>query len=254
MWARPWVRNGTRPILLRVATIAEPRTGDLIRHTRRAWSTRLLRRRVDLPQLVLLHDPQVGATLQDAAAVSAVGARPFPHAPVDRAVEGHPPAGDQADAHQLAGPLPVALAVAEPAHPGGPPEHGDALGHQVATRLGQPDPAAHALVVAVVGQLLAGVRRLVAAHVLHGRCRGTAPLTAVRATAPRLAGAASGRPRHPRPSTSRSTTRTIPRPRVSIRVTLTPLRATRPGNGNRHGVGAPYLRTRPIGPGPAWAN
>ncbi len=42
MWGRPLVWKGTRPIRLRVATIAEPRAGALIRQTRRAVSTRFL--------------------------------------------------------------------------------------------------------------------------------------------------------------------------------------------------------------------
>ena len=37
--ATPLVLNGTSPIRFSVATTAEPRTGDLSRHTRRAFST-----------------------------------------------------------------------------------------------------------------------------------------------------------------------------------------------------------------------
>ena len=42
MEARPFVTNGTRPMRFFVATMAEPRAGALIRHTRRAFSTLLL--------------------------------------------------------------------------------------------------------------------------------------------------------------------------------------------------------------------
>ncbi len=175
-YAGPLFWNGTSPMLLEFATTADPRTGDLEAPdpARVQPAGGLLR--VDQPQLVLLHDPEQPVALQDAATVTAVGAWTLPHATPDRPVEVHASPGGQADSHQLARPLAVALAVSVAAEP----RHvvtgaREPLGHEVAPRAGQPDAVAERVAVGEPGELLARVRPARSRAPGGGRSRCTGP-------------------------------------------------------------------------------